>query len=163
MFHVPCCYTGFQHWIGILLVNAISQRIVLSGPLPLGQYMPFLICNRQASRPTPESSVFRYRGFFSSQNFINGLSLSVPLLFLKVLDMSCSTSILFLQMSTCIEASIFLMLPVNICLGNSLHPEMIVAPYTLAQVLVSACAVFLYKVVFHIWKKVSQRKGQWCI
>ena len=56
------------------------------------------------------------------------LSLSVLLLFHIVLSMFFSTPILILQMLACIEACIFLILPVSICSGNSLFPRMNVNP-----------------------------------
>ena len=56
------------------------------------------------------------------------LSLSVPLLFHKVLGIFYSVSIQILLMSVNTEIHIFLMLPVSVCSGNSLCLERIVVP-----------------------------------
>ena len=63
----------------LLLVNSIGCSAAMSGISSHPQFMPSLISNRLASRPTPEASVFRYKGFDASQNFIHASSLIIIL------------------------------------------------------------------------------------
>ena len=48
----------------LLLANIIGYRIVLSGVISAGQFMPFHTCKRMYPEPTPDISVLRYRCFF---------------------------------------------------------------------------------------------------
>ena len=51
--------------VRLLLANAISIRMVLSGAVSLGHVIPFLVCNSAVPSQIPVILVSRYKGFAS--------------------------------------------------------------------------------------------------
>ena len=121
------CCTRFQQWIGFCcqcywsedcFVSCFSQLIPI---LPvISQLHGWLLVH-----------LSKGIGLLFIIEIHTYIFLSVTLLFGIVLSMSCSMSILILQMSACIEVCLSLILVVSIYAAHSLCLEMIVAPSTL--------------------------------
>ena len=86
----------------ILPAKAVGQRVTLSGISLCPHLMPSYTCNKLASRPTPDASISRYRGFKLPK------MLCIQFLWLAIWLFYTSTGILYSMTIQSLPTSVFL-------------------------------------------------------